>query len=134
MALQTKTITANGSKGHHVFTLIVNEDSTNIETNKSSGTYTFQNGVKKTYTGSYELNALKKFALLPNITIFEEGELIKVDKERDEGYSPTLYYYNKSYQLAWINDENNSICNISGDTPEEVINKAFNFCINENLI
>lgn len=42
MALQTKTITANGSKGHHVFTLIVNEDSTNIETNKSSGTYTFQ--------------------------------------------------------------------------------------------
>ena len=34
MALQTKTITANGSKGHHVFTLIVNEDSTNIETNK----------------------------------------------------------------------------------------------------
>lgn len=42
MALQTKTITANGSKGHHMFTLIVNEDSTNIETNKSSGTYTFQ--------------------------------------------------------------------------------------------
>ena len=81
-----------------------------------------------------ELSALKKFVLLPNITIFEEGELIKVDKERDEGYSPTLYYYNKSYQLAWINDENNSICNISGDTPEEVINKAFNFCINENLI
>ena len=42
MALQTKTITANGSKGHHVFTLIVNEDSTNIETNKSLGTYSFQ--------------------------------------------------------------------------------------------
>ena len=81
-----------------------------------------------------ELSVLKKFALLPNITIFEERELIKVDKERDEGYSPTLYYYNKSYQLAWINDENNSICNISGDTPEEVINKAFNFCISENLI
>ena len=81
-----------------------------------------------------ELSALQKFALLPNITIFEEGELIKVDKERDEGYAPTLYYYNKSYQLAWINDENNSICNIAGDTPEEVINKAFNFCINENLI
>ena len=81
-----------------------------------------------------ELSVLKKFSLLPNITIFEEGELIKVDKERDEGYSPTLYYYNKSYQLAWINDENNSICNISGDTPEEVINKAFNFCISENLI
>lgn len=42
MALQTKTITANGSKGHHRFTLKVNEDSTNIETNKSQGTYQFQ--------------------------------------------------------------------------------------------
>ena len=81
-----------------------------------------------------ELSALQKFALLPNITMFEEGKLTKVDKEQDEGYTPTLYYYNKSYQLAWINDENNSICNITGDTPEEVINKAFNFCINENLI
>ena len=42
MALQTKTITDNGSKGHHRFTLKVNEDSTNIETNKSQGTYAFQ--------------------------------------------------------------------------------------------
>lgn len=81
-----------------------------------------------------ELSALEKFALLPNITIFEEVEIIKVDKERDEGYAPTLYYYNKSYQLAWIDNENDLICNISGDTPEEVINKAFNFCINKNLI
>ena len=37
-----------------------------------------------------ELSVLKKFALLPNITIFEEGELIKVYKERDEGYEPTI--------------------------------------------
>lgn len=42
MALQTKTITDNGSKGHHRFTLKVNEDSTNTSTNKSQGTYTFQ--------------------------------------------------------------------------------------------
>ena len=81
-----------------------------------------------------KLSALQKFALLPNINIFEEGEFTKVDKEQDEGYIPTLYYYNKSYQLEWIDDENNAICNITGDTPEEVINKAFNFCINENLI
>ena len=42
MALQTKTITDNGSKGHHRFTLKVNEDSTNTSTNKSQGTYAFQ--------------------------------------------------------------------------------------------
>ena len=51
-----------------------------------------------------ELSALQKFALLPNINIFEEGELTKVDKEQDEGYTPTLYYYNKSsgefYEIA----------------------------------
>lgn len=41
------------------------------------------------------LTPLEKFALLPNITMFEEGELTKVDKEQDKGYIPTLYYYNK---------------------------------------
>ena len=81
-----------------------------------------------------KLTSLEKFTFLPNITIFEEGELTKVDKEQDEGYTPTLYYYNKSYQLEWIDDENNSICNITGDTPEEVINDAFDFCVSEKLI
>ena len=81
-----------------------------------------------------KLSALQKFALLPNITMFEEGELTKVDKEQDEGSIPILYYYNKNYQLEWIDDENNSICNINGDTPEEAINKAFDFCLSEKLI
>ena len=81
-----------------------------------------------------KLSVLQKFALLPNITMFEEGELTKVDKEQDEGYIPILYYYNKSYQLEWIDDENNSIYNITGDTPEEVINDAFDFCVSEKLI
>ena len=81
-----------------------------------------------------KLTALEKFALLPNITMFEEGELTKVDKQQDEGYTPTLYYYNKNYQVEWIDDENDAICNITGDTPEEVINKAFDFCLSEKLI
>ena len=81
-----------------------------------------------------KLTALEKFALLPNITMFEEGELTKVDKQQDEGYTPTLYYYNKNYQVEWINDENNAICNITGDTPEEAIDKAFDFCLSEKLI
>lgn len=36
MALQTKTITANGSKGHHKFTLTVTENSTSISANSSA--------------------------------------------------------------------------------------------------
>lgn len=81
-----------------------------------------------------KLTALEKFALLPNITMFEEGELTKVNKQQDEGYTPTLYYYNKNYQVEWIDDENDAICNITGDTPEEAIDKAFDFCLSEKLI
>lgn len=42
MALQTKSITANGGKGHHKFILTVTENSTDVTTNKSSCSYTFQ--------------------------------------------------------------------------------------------
>lgn len=81
-----------------------------------------------------KLSALEKFALLPNITIFEEGELTKVDKEQDEGYTPTLYWYDKAYCVDWICEENNTILGFNGDTPEEAINKAFDFCLSEKLI
>lgn len=81
-----------------------------------------------------KLSALEKFALLPNITMFEEGEFTKVDKEQDEGYAPTLYYYDKQYVIDWISDEHDSILDISGNTPEEAINDAFDFCLGEKLI
>lgn len=81
-----------------------------------------------------KLSALEKFALLPNITIFEEGEFTKVDKEQDEGYTPTLYWYDKAYCVDWISEENDTILGFNGDTPEEAINKAFDFCLSEKLI
>lgn len=42
MALQTKTLTANGSKGHHKFTLTVSEDSITTATNISTVSFTFK--------------------------------------------------------------------------------------------
>lgn len=81
-----------------------------------------------------KLSALEKFALLPNITIFEEGEFTKVDKEQDEGYTPTLYWYDKAYCVDWLDEENDTILGFNGDTPEEAINKAFDFCLSEKLI
>ena len=42
MALKTKSITANGANGHHKFTLTVNENSTSIENNTSSLSFTFK--------------------------------------------------------------------------------------------
>ena len=40
--LQTQSITANGSKGHHKFTLTMVENSTDVATNKSKLTYTLK--------------------------------------------------------------------------------------------
>ena len=42
MALQSKTITGNGSRGHHKFTLTVTENSKNDSSNTSSISFTFQ--------------------------------------------------------------------------------------------
>lgn len=42
MALQTKTFTVNGAKGHHKFTLSITEENTQVSTNKSSISYTFK--------------------------------------------------------------------------------------------
>ena len=41
MALQTKTITANGSKGYHKFTLNVTEENTSIANNNSPMSFSF---------------------------------------------------------------------------------------------
>ena len=41
MALQTKTLQADGSKGHHRFTLTVYEDSTSVSNNTSSMSFSF---------------------------------------------------------------------------------------------
>ena len=62
--LQTKILTANGSKGHHKFTLTVEENSTNVESNTSSISFNFkispiQNGWDWYYynnTISYSIN------------------------------------------------------------------------------
>lgn len=81
-----------------------------------------------------KLTSLEKFALLPNITIFEDGDYAKVDKEQDEGYTPILYYYNRQYHVEWMSEENDAILGVIADTPEEAIDKAFDFCLGEKLI
>lgn len=79
-------------------------------------------------------NALTIFTILPNITMFEDDDYVKVDKEKDEGYIPTLYYYGNEYVLDWIGEETNTIKSFNAKTPEEVIDKAYSWCINEQLL
>lgn len=72
------------------------------------------------------------FTQLPNIDEIEKDKYV-VD---DLGYIPTLYYddNNQYYVIDWINDEFNTIRNISGITPEGAIRKAFKWCLDNNLI
>ena len=51
MALITKSLVANGSKGHHRFTLNVNENSTDISNNTSSLSFSF---VLSSLGGAYD--------------------------------------------------------------------------------
>ncbi|MGN8990982.1 hypothetical protein [Bariatricus sp. HCP28S3_E2] len=57
MALQTKTITCNGSNGHHAFTLTVTENSTSTSNNTSSVSFNFKlSSVKTGYDWNYSNN------------------------------------------------------------------------------
>lgn len=42
----------------------------------------------------------------------------------DYGFMPTLYYHDRMWHVDWMNDENGSIKEFSGETPEEVIDMA----------
>lgn len=82
-----------------------------------------------------ELSALEKFTLLPNLNIVEpDGDYIVVNKEKDEGYTPTLYYYDEKYVLDWIGEDHDTIKDFNDISPEEVISKAFAWCVNEHLL
>ena len=72
------------------------------------------------------------FMQLPNIDEIEEDNYI-VD---NLGYIPTLYYddNNQDYVIDWVNDEFNTVYNISGITPEQAIRKAFKWCLDKGLI
>ena len=72
------------------------------------------------------------FTQLPNINEIEEDNYI-VD---DLGYIPTLYYddNNQCYVIDWINDEFNTVRNISGITPKQAIRNAFKWCLDKGLI
>lgn len=72
------------------------------------------------------------FTQLPNINEIEKDNYI-VD---DLGYIPTLYYddNNQCYAIDWVNDEFNTVRNISGITPEQAIRNAFKWCLDKGLI
>ena len=68
-------------------------------------------------------DSLEKFKSLQHIS----GDLHKTLVE-DWGYAPNLYHFDENWHVDWIScEEGDSIKGFTADTPEEAINKAFNW-------
>lgn len=66
--------------------------------------------------------ALDKFKTLQHIT----GDMKSTVE--DWGYAPNLYHFDGSWHVDWIScEEGDSIKGFNADTPEEVIDKAYNW-------
>ena len=66
--------------------------------------------------------ALDKFKTLQHIT----GDMKSTVE--DWGYAPNLYYFDGSWHVDWIScEEGDSIKGFNADTPEEAIDKAYNW-------
>lgn len=66
--------------------------------------------------------ALDKFKTLQHIT----GDMKSTVE--DWGYAPNLYHFDGSWHVDWIScEEGDSIKGFNADTPEEAIDKAYNW-------
>ena len=79
MALQTKTISANGSKGHHKFTLTVTENSTITANNTSSVSWSLVlSPVVKNYDWNYSSTVPVTYSIVFNGTTYS-GNIMSYD-------------------------------------------------------
>lgn len=65
--------------------------------------------------------ALDKFKTLQHIS----GDMKSTVE--DWGYAPNLYHFDGSWHVDWISCEGDSIEEFNADTPEEAIDKAYNW-------
>lgn len=79
MALQTKTISANGSKGHHKFTLTVTENSTSTTNNTSSVSWSLVlSPIVKNYDWNYSNTVPVTYSIVFNGTTYS-GNIMSYD-------------------------------------------------------
>ena len=69
-----------------------------------------------------EENSLEKFKSLQHIS----GDLHRTLE--DWGYAPNLYFFDGMWHVSWIScEEGDCIKDFEGNTPEEAIDKAYNW-------
>ena len=91
-------------------------------------------------TNYMENNYLDKFKKLPHLGIDYDVKKLPglpwgckvID---DWGYAPNLYHFDTEWHVSWIHcSEGDGILDFHFTTPEECINRAYEFCINNHLI
>lgn len=76
------------------------------------------------------MNALDLFKILPHL----DGDK-KVIMTHDWGYIPNLYHFDTKWHVSWIHyDDGDAFIDFEEETPEEAIQKAFDWCVELNLI
>lgn len=78
MALQTKSISAKGSNGHHTFTLTVTENSTSVSGNTSSISWSFKISGSGNYDWRYSSTVPVTYKVVINGTTYS-GNIMKYD-------------------------------------------------------
>lgn len=74
------------------------------------------------------MNYLNLFKRLPHL----DGDR-KVIK--DWGYIPNLYHFDTKWHVSWIHyDDGDAFIDFEDETPEEAIQKAFDWCVELKLV
>lgn len=74
------------------------------------------------------MNALDLFKRLPHLN--GDKKVIK-----DCGYIPTLYFFDTKWHVSWMHcDDGFALIDFEGETAEQSIHKAFDWCIERKLI
>lgn len=74
------------------------------------------------------MNYLDLFKKLPHLD--SDKKIIK-----DWGYTPNLYHFDTKWHVSWIHcDVGDAFIDFEGETAEEAIQKAFDYCAIHNLI
>ena len=75
-----------------------------------------------------EINALDLFKKLPHLN--DNKEVVD-----DWGYTPDLYHFDTKWHVSWIHcDGGFAFIDFECETPEEAIQKAFDWCVELKLI
>ncbi len=71
------------------------------------------------------------------LDLFKKLPHLDSDKKviNDWGYTPNLYHFDTKWHVSWIHcAEGDAFIDFEGETAEEAIQKAFDYCIELKLV